>query len=219
MTDITRSSLQNEISALSKINDPFLGVVDPAEFQRNSMLWPGEKWAVVEAFESTAQDQRKVEEFRFFKQKNDGEFLPVTFFFETLNNGERVGYVYSDHHLVDDRAPIHAPDPDLTPWQNEQDVLYPYFMALKENRIEDVLLSFRTDGYFQHSNGETFNGREEMRVDFEKMLGDDGIQIKYCRVTDDGKTCVIECYMPTGRPALAIYERAGDQIKAVRICL
>ena len=205
--------------SLDRINDPFLGLVDPGTFVAGSMLWPGSGWARIEAFETTAADGRRIEEYRFFKDHQSAAFLPVAFVFETMRNSETIGYVYSDHHLVEERAGIHEPIEGLHPWQDEVDVLFSYFRALRENQLETILGFFAQDAYFQHSNGETFRGHDEIRSDFEKMMGDAGIHIQYCRVTDSGKTCVVECYMPSGRPAIAIYERTGKLLKAVRIYL
>jgi hypothetical protein len=80
---------------------------------------------------------------------------------------------------------------------------------------------FDPDGYFRHSNAETFTGRDELRTDFTKMMGNSGIRIRYCQFTDDGTTCAAEVYMPSGRPAVALYERSATpgRLHAVRIYL
>lgn len=144
--------------------------------------------------------------------------LPVAFMFEKRPDGQEVSYVYSDHHLVEQRGPILLPVEGIHPWRSDGDVLFTYFKALNGNRIEEVLDVFEPRGYFRHSNAETFTGRDELRTDFSKMMGSTGIRIKYCRFTDDGETCAVECYMPSGRPAIAVYERGQqNKLRAVRI--
>jgi hypothetical protein len=182
------------------------------------MLWPGERWSKIEPFATTASGERRLGEYRY-TPADGGPVLPVAFMFEQAAGDSRVR-VYSDHHLVEDRAPILDVVEGLHPWRDEGDVLFAYFKALNGNRLEDVLDLFETDGYFRHSNDETFRGRDGLRTDFSKMMGTSGIRIRYCRLTDDAKTCAVECYMPSGRPAVAVYERGGPgRLKAVRIYL
>jgi hypothetical protein len=51
-------------------------------------------------------------------------------------------------------------------------------------------------------------------------MGSAGIRIRYCQFTDDGTTCAAEVYMPSGRPAVATYERgSAGKLRAVRIYL
>lgn len=217
--NMARHALSEVLLKQTQINDPFLGETSPQEFKQNSMLWPSDKWAKIEAFHTTIADGLEVQEYRYYKDKNSDAYLPVAFVFAKTNTGSSIVYVYSDHHLVDDRKPILPPIADFQPWQDENDVLYSYFKALKANQLETVMSFFTQDAYFQHSNGECFIGHDEIRGDFVKMLGDDGIQIKYCRAIDNGSTCVLEVYMPSGRPAIAVYERNGELLKSVRIYL
>lgn len=215
-----RSELIDELRRQHIVNDPFLGETSPAGFETGSMLWPGERWSRVDHVFTTESGGRRLEEYRFAPADGRRGALPVALLFETLPDGRGSAIVYSDHHLVEDRAPIHPKVEDIHPWRSEEDVLYPYFQALNGNRLEAVLDLFEKDGYFRHSNDETFRGREELRVDFTKMMGQAGIKVDYCRFTDDGVTCAAEVYMPSGRPAVAVYERgAPGRLKAVRIYL
>lgn len=210
--------LKAAIRAQASVNDPFLGEGSAAAFEAGSMLWPGERWSKIEPFATTASGDRRLEEYRY-TPADGGPVLPVAFMFEQAAGGSRVR-VYSDHHLVEDRAPILDVVEGLHPWRDEDDVLFAYFKALNGNRLENVLDLFEADGYFRHSNDETFRGRNGLRTDFSKMMGTSGIRIRYCRLTDDAKTCAVECYMPSGRPAVAVYERGGPgRLKAVRIYL
>ena len=178
--------LKAAIRAQASVNDPFLGEGSAAAFEAGSMLWPGERWSKIEPFATTASGDRRLEEYRY-TPADGGPVLPVAFMFEQAASGSRVR-VYSDHHLVEDRAPILDVVERLHPWRD--------------------------------SNDETFRGRDGLRTDFSKMMGTSGIRIRYCRLTDDAKTCAVECYMPSGRPAVAVYERGGPgRLKAVRIYL
>ncbi|MCO6187597.1 nuclear transport factor 2 family protein [Rhizobium sp. L1K21] len=217
--EASRAKLIETLKALSWVNDPFSGLITPKDFE-DSFLWPGEKWDSIEESAQASADGRQVAEYRFMGPKGPKPFLPVAFVVDPAASNGPTAYVYSDHHLVDDRGPILTPVEGIKPWRSEDDVLYRYFQALNGNRLEEVLSIFDEDGYFQHSNAETFRGRDELRTDFVKMMGETGIRIQYCRFTDDGKTCVVECYMPSGRPAIAVYERGNTGgLHAVRIYL
>ncbi|MFN3550098.1 MAG: nuclear transport factor 2 family protein [Mesorhizobium sp.] len=217
-----RAQLIGKLRASQVVNDPYLGEGTPAAFEADGRLWPGDRWSVVEATGVVEADGRRFEEFRF-TPADGGKVLPVGFMFETRADGRSSAIVYSDHHLVEDRGPIHPKTPGIHPWRSGDDVLRHYFDALNGNRLEDVLDRFAEDGYFRHSNDETFVGRDRLRIDFTKMLGKSGIRVDYCRFTDDGVTCAADVYMPSGRPSVAVYERTarfdqpGHKLKAVRI--
>lgn len=219
MTTKTLEDLQRALLEQAVINDPFSGEISAAAFKAGSMLWPGDNWARVEHFHTTEADGRRVVEVRCYKDASRDDFLPVSFVFDPNALAGPTAYVYSDHHLVEDRARILEPVPGLHPWRDEEDVLFSYFQVLGENKIDDILAHFAEDSYFMHSNGGIHLGYDALRADFEKMLEGGGIRIDYCRLTDDGITCVVEAYMPSGRPAIAIYERGGSVLKAVRIYL
>jgi len=202
------------------VNDPYLGASTLSAFETGSPLWPGSGWSAVELAFVTEVGGRRFEEYRFVPADGSRDHLPVAFMFEKGADGRAQAFVYSDHHLVEDRAPILAAIDGIHPWQSEEDVLFSYFKALNNNRIEEVLDVFEEDGYFRHSNAETFTGRDGLRADFTKMMGNTGIHVRYCRFTDDGKTCAAEVYMPSGRPAVAVYERGRPgRLRAVRIYL
>lgn len=222
MVPDTRAELIGKLRRSAVVNDPCLGERTADVFEGGSRLWPGEKWAKIERINVIEAGGRRFEEFRF-TPADAGPVLPVGVMFETRVDGRSSAIVYSDHHLVEDRGPIHPKVPDIHPWRSEGDILRSYFSALNGNRLEDVLDQFAPDGYFRHSNDETFVGRDRLRVDFTKMMGSTGIRVEYCRFTDDGVTCAADVYMPSGRPSVAVYERTGryDQpghkLKAVRI--
>jgi hypothetical protein len=217
-----RTLLQTALRNAGIVNDPYLGSGSAEAFEAGSPLWPGDRWKRVERLFVTEAGGRRFEEFRFTPAA-DGPVLPVGIMFETLADGRSSAIVYSDHHLVDDRGAIHGRVPGIHPWRSDNDVLRAYFDALNGNRLDDVLDQFAGDGYFRHSNDETFLGRDRLRIDFTKMMGKAGIKVDYCRFTDDGVTCAADVYMPSGRPSVAVYERTkrfdqpGVKLQAVRI--
>lgn len=218
----TRSNFIERLRRAGIVNDMFTGETGAAAFESGSPLWPGSSaWKSVELFSTTEDGTRWLEEYRYIPADSSREALPVAFVFEVQPDGATHVRVYSDHHLVDDRAPILPVVDGIHPWKDESDVLYSYFKALNGNQLEQVLDLFDLDGYFRHSNDETFTGRDRLREDFSKMMGTTGIRIGYCRFTDDGTVCAAEAYMPSGRPAVAVYERSQTpgRLHAVRIYL
>lgn len=221
-TSDIRAELQRKLRACEVVDDPYLGNGTADAFEGGSRLWPGSDWSAIERPFVIEAAGRRFEEFRF-TPADGGPVLPVGVMFETRQDGRSSAIVYSDHHLVEDRGPIHPKVAGIHPWRSDADILRAYFDALNGNRLEDVLDQFAEDGYFRHSNDETFAGRDRLRVDFTKMMGASGIRVDYCRFTDDGVTCAADVYMPSGRPSVAVYERTGrfDQLghklRAVRI--
>ena len=217
-----RARLVDRLRASRFVDDPYLGEGTAAAFEAGSRLWPSDRWSAVELHFVTEAAGRRFEEYRF-TPADGGAVLPVGIMFETRADGRAGAIVYSDHHLVDGRGPIHERVPGIHPWRSDGDVLRAYFSALNGNRLDDVLDQFADDGYFRHSNDETFIGRERLRLDFTKMMGTTGIRVDYCRFTDDGVTCAADVYMPSGRPSVAVYERTqrydrpGNKLRAVRI--
>lgn len=217
-----RGRLIELLRRASAIDDMFTGETAATQFESGSPLWPGSsKWSSVEHFSTTEAGVRRLEEYRYVPADFSRAALPVAFMFEAQPDGTTQVRVYSDHHLVENRGPILPVVEGVHPWKDENDVLFHYFNALNGNRLEEVLDVFDTDGYFRHSNDETFIGRDRLREDFTKMMGSTGIRIGYCRFTDDGTVCAAEAYMPSGRPAVAVYERSATpgRLHAVRIYL
>ena len=220
--DDVRADLIASLRSSQVVNDPYLGEGTAAAFEAGSKLWPGESWSRIERPFVIAADSRRFEEYRF-TPADGGPVLPVGVMFETRADGRSSAIVYSDHHLVDDRGPIHPKVAGIHPWRSDGDIMRSYFSALNGHRLEEVLDQFAEDGYFRHSNDETFVGHDRLRVDFTKMMGNTGIKVDYCRFTDDGTTLAADVYMPSGRPSVAVYERTkrfdqpGGKLKAVRI--
>lgn len=217
----TVRQLAERLEKADSVNDPFIGQATAATMRNDSMLWPEHpRWTRVEATKVTEVPPRRVEEYSFFDADHpDG--LPVVVVFETSDDGT-AARVYSDHHLVPDRPPVIPAVKGLKPDLPADDVLRDYFDALPDPDPETSVRLFEEDGYIQHSNGRRYTGRGELTEDFTNMKRDSGggINIRYAQIGDDGRTLVLECFMPSGRPAVAIYERGeGHRVRAVRISL
>jgi hypothetical protein len=210
------------------IDDPITGAAAPMEVEARSLLWPhASLWARVELMQITQSAARRLEEFRFTPAaaiaglpRIHGPGLPVAMIFERSPNGASRARLYSAHELVAERAPILPVDPHLTPERGPDDILARYFPVLHSAALEATLDLFEEDGYLQHSNGETYQGRERLRIDFTRFFQSGGIRLRYCNRMDDGPRTVFEAYMPSGRPAVAVYERGlTGRIGAVRLYL
>ena len=218
--EIDKTALADRLRQQTQVNDPFMGQTTPAKMEAGSLLWPGVHWSRIVLDRVTEASGRRFEEYRFTAADGTRVDLPVAFMFAPGDAGGSQVRVYSAHELVTDRAAILPTVDSLHPWQSKDDVLHHYFVALNGNRLEELLDLFEQDGYFRHSNGETFLGRARLKEDFVKMMGASGIRIQYCLATDDGTVNAVEAYMPSGRPAVATYERGSPgRIKAVRIYL
>jgi hypothetical protein len=217
----TIQRLAQRLDEADSVNDPFIGEATAEEMRKESELWPeNPRWTRIEATGVTEIPPRRIEEYRFFDDDHP-QGLPVVVVFEA--SVDRIAArIYSDHHLVPDRPPVIPAVEGLKPDLPEGDVLHDYFKSLPDPDPEATVSLFEAAGYIQHSNGRRFTGRAELTEDFTHMKRDSGggISLRYARIGDDGKTLVLECFMPSGRPAVAIYERgAGHRVRAVRISL
>ena len=213
-------ALAGRLLTLASINDPMTGEVAPAVAAANSKLWPlASRWRSIELRTVTEQGLRRIEEYRFAPVADAAPvkifgFLPVAYVFDCDSGGRKVARVYSAHELVSDRKPILPVDTQLIPHRGGEDIFVRYFPVLHSANMEATLDLFESDGYLQHSNGETYQGRERLRVDFTRFYQSGGIKLRYCNKTDAGSITALECYMPSGRPAVAIYERGRTGLVA-----
>lgn len=228
---ISPQDLAARLSALNSVDDPVTGNAPPATMEARSPLWPSSsRWQKIERIAVTEQGGRRVEEYRFTPVEGaaqtlpagciHGQMLPVAIVFETETTGGTVARVYSAHQLVAERGPILTVDETLVPHRGSDDIMARYFPTLHSAQMEPTLDLWETDGYLQHSNGEAFQGRERLRADFTKFYANGGIKLRYCNKTDSGPRTALECYMPAGRPAVAIYERGSNgKVGAARLYL
>jgi hypothetical protein len=217
---VAPAALAARLAALATIDDPMTGNAAPAEVAARSKLWPeAARWQSIELKYVTEQGVRRVEEYHFvpaagYTPVRIFDFLPVAYVFDRDASGANVARVYSAHELVPDRKPILPVLENLVPHRGGDDIFVRYFPVLHSAAMEPTLDLFESDGYIQHSNGETYRGRERLRADFTKFYATGGIKLRYCNKTDAGPITALECYMPSGRPAVAIYERGQHGLVA-----
>lgn len=208
------------------IDDPFTGNAAPGEMQARSKLWPTpSRWQKLTLNYVTEQGSRRIEEYVFTGVPGNaltemGVDLPVAIVFETAADGSSHARVYSAHELVANRGPILAVDEMLVADRGEGDIFKSYFAALRAADIDATLATFETDGYMRHSNGKSYVGHEALQPAFVKFFATGGIKLRYCNKTDAGPITVLECYMPSGRPACAVYQRGKTgKVEAARLYL
>lgn len=216
------ADLAARLTALKRVNDPILGVVSPAEMAKASLLWPSGNWAAIEALSVAEASGRRLEEY-LFTPAPDADPLPAgitTLPVAVVYDGDSAR-LYSAHELVPSRAAILQIDPNLKTIADD-DFLSGYFDCLHRADLEGTLACFELDGYMQHSNGRRYYAPDRLREDFIGMFASNGgrIDVKFANVLDDGHVRAFECYMPSGRPAVAVYQRGvTGKIAAIRICL
>jgi SnoaL-like domain len=216
MPESARDQLIKTLRNVATVNEPTLGEVSPAEVESRGRLWPGEKWADVELVAVTQASERRLEEYRL-TPADGSEVLPLA----VMIDGDKAR-MYCAHGLVPDRAPMLSIDPAVETSPGPGDFLDGYFSHLEDANLEASLAMFEPDGYIQHSNGHRFQGPDRLRADYVTMFKANGgrIGVKFANVMDDGERRAFECVMPSGRPAVAVYERgASGKIAAIRISL
>jgi hypothetical protein len=225
---IDPDTLAERLLRQSLIDDPVCGDVPPQQVRERSPLWPdARRWSEIRLIAVTEEGPRRLEEYMFHPASGEsgvpihpGSDLPVAVMFTQRADGTRCARIYSAHQLVATRGPILPADPQLVPDRGGDDILTRYFPTLHSANLEASVALFEEDGYLQHSNGETYRGHERLRIDFTKFFQSGGIFLKYCNRTDSGPRTALEVYMPSGRPAVAVYERGrSGLVGAARLYL
>ena len=210
-------ALEARLLAVAEIDDAFTGRARPSDVAAGSRAWPtSPEWSDVRLLAVTEADGRRVDEYRY--TANDGSLQPVAVMF-TQEDGQPVARLYAQHHWTAGREPMLPVDPSIHPGHGEDDALVRYFTALAAADLEASVAAFAPDGYIQHSNGDTYQGPERLREDFTKFYQTGPIKLRYCTMTDANGICALEAIMPHGRPALAVYQRSGAGVEAVRLYL
>lgn len=210
---VEHQQLAQRLLQQSSINDPFTGAAAPSEMQARSKLWPDpSRWQQLTLKYVTEQGNRRVEEYVFtgvpgYALTEMGVDLPVAIVFDTASDGSSQARIYSAHELVQERGPILEVNANVNPTRGENDIFAHYLSALHDADLERTVASFEADGYMRHSNGKSYVGHAALRPAFTKFFASGGIKLRYCNKTDAGDITVLECYMPSGRPACAVYHR------------
>jgi hypothetical protein len=223
---VDHATLQQRLLAQASVDDPFTGKTTPANVQAGSKLWPdSSRWEKLTLHYVIEQGNRRIEEYVFtgvpgYALTEMGVDLPVSIVFEKQLDGSSVARQYSAHELVKDRGPMLAVDESLLPTRGPDDIFVAYFKALREADLDATLATFAADGYMRHSNGKSYVGLDALRPAFTKFFANGPIKLRYCNKTDAGGITVLECYMPSGRPACAVYHRTPDnKVYAARLYL
>jgi hypothetical protein len=100
------------------------------------------------------------------------------------------------------------------------DVVGQYLTAIADGDVDAAVSMFEPDGYVREPLA-TYRGGAELRKYFQGSLGDGGIGLENCAVTDDGVRCAVEynCVRWGGQAlkpqaAIAVYERGPDALLA-----
>ncbi len=211
----------------TSIDDPYTGKALSSEMEARSKLWPDEsRWQTLQLKWVVEQGNRRIEEYIFTGVPGHaltkmGVDLPVTFVFEKNSDGSSHARVYSAHELVTERGAMLSVDENLVADRGGDDILATYFQVLHEADLDSTINLFEEQGYMRHSNGEAHVGHKALRHAFTKFYESGGIKLRYCNKTDAGTITALECYMPSERPACAIYHRSNDgkKIHAARLYL
>jgi hypothetical protein len=129
---------------------------------------------------------------------------------------------YCSRWPVDGRRYIRPPILDSTQVKLG-DVVARYLAAVEAGDADKAVSTFTPNGYFREPIGvnATHRGTAELRTFFGRLLGEGGIGIAPCAVTDDGVRCAVEYnLLGWGRDSLppqaglAVYERDHDGLLA-----
>ena len=224
--NIEHQVLAQRLLQQTSIDDPFTGKVAPAEVQARSKLWPdASRWEKLTLKYVIEQGPRRIEEYVFtgvpgYALTEMGVDLPVAIVFEQQGDGRSIARLYSAHELVNGRGPMLPVDESIVPTRGADDIFVDYFHALHEADMEATVATFAEDGYMRHSNGKAYIGHDALRGAFTKFFANGPIKLRYCNKTDADGITALECYMPSGRPACAIYHRSADnKVYAARLYL
>lgn len=220
-------TLADRLKQQTTIDDPFTGKAPPSEMQARSKLWPeASRWQQLNLHWVIEQGNRRIEEYVFtgvpgYALTKMGVDLPVAVVFEKEADGSSHARVYSAHELVENRGPILPVAENFVPHRGGGDILAKYFDILHDADVGATVDIFEPEGYMRHSNGEAHRGAAALRAAFTKFYQNGGIKLRYCNKTDDGPITALECYMPSGRPACAVYHRSADgkKVHAARLYL
>lgn len=228
-TAVDPRALAARLRAQVSIDDPVTGKVAAAVVAARSPMWPEHpNWTGIRLVAVTEQGDRRLEEYLFTPGETARAGLPtfagcdqpVAIMFERQADGSSVARLYAAHGLVEDRKPMLEVVAGLQPERDRQEILAGYFHALHAADVEATVATFVADGYMQHSNGERHTGTEKLRAAFTKFFKPGPINLRYCNKTDAGDITALECYMPSGRPAVAVYHRASPhKMLAARLYL
>jgi SnoaL-like domain len=193
-------------------------------FIRDNHAWFDAHEARIETVASTWSDGRAVVELLVYVRGGDGREIvwPVAVVAESPDDLSIVFRTYCSQLPVEQRRPVRPP---ILPAgaQHPRDVVARYHVALGDGDADAIVDTFATDGYYGEPIGAHLGhrGTAELRSFFAELLGDGGIGLQHCAITDDGVRCALEynCIRWGGddlppQAGIAVYERSPDGLLA-----
>jgi ketosteroid isomerase-like protein len=189
--------------------------------------WLAGRHARTETVAATCTGRRAVVELLAHLNDEGRELAwPVAVVAESPDELSVVFRTYCSQWPVDGQR--HLRPPILTPGQSHPgDAVGRFHAALAAGDAEGVVTTFEPDGYYRDSTGPhtTHRGTAQLRAFFTARLGDGGIALEHCAVTDDGIRCALEynCVRWGGhdlppQAGIAVHERGPDGLlAAVRV--
>lgn len=192
-------------------------------FVSRNESWMADRHVSTEVVAMTSADGRAVVELLAHVEE-DGQSVawPVAVVAESPNEQSVVFRTYCSQWPVDGRRHVRPPILD-SGRVGPDGVVGRYHAALAAGDTEAVVATFAPDGYVREFVGEhsVHAGIAELRAYFAGCLGDGGIGLECCVVTDDGVRCVVEynCVrwgsqeLPP-QAGIGVYERGSDGLLA-----
>jgi hypothetical protein len=193
-------------------------------FISDNHAWFAAHRARIETVAKTSANGRVVLELVAHVTGDDGQPIawPVAVVAESPHEQSIVFRTYCSQWPIERRRPER---PAILPPGNERpgDVVGRYLAAADTGDAEAIVSAFAPDGYYREPIGphQVHRGTAELRSFFTERLGNGGIGLQYCAVTDDGVSCALEynCIRwadreLTPQAGLAIYERRPDGLLA-----
>jgi limonene-1,2-epoxide hydrolase/ketosteroid isomerase-like protein len=217
------------------VHDPRAGVVrghrQLRRFVRDNHEWLTRRHVRIERVAATQVGRRAVVELLAHLDDRDGDgprvVWPVAVVAESPDEDSVVFRTYCSQWPVDGhrhvRPPVLGPAADARPG----DVVGRYQEALRAGDADALVATFAVDGYFREPVGpqDTHRGTGQLRSFFAAYLGEGGVSVEDCAVTDDGVRCALEYNVLrwgghdlTPQAGLGVWERGPDgRLAAVRI--
>jgi hypothetical protein len=194
------------------------------KFIRDNHSWFDARNTRIETVAETSANGRVVMELLAHLTGDDGQPVtwPVAVVAESPDDLSITFRTYCSQRLLE---PHRSVRPAILPPGKEHpgDVVARYLAASDTGDAEAIVSIFAPDGYYREPIGThpDHRGTAELRSFFAEWLGQGGIGLQPCVVTDDGVRCALEynCIRWGGQPmtpqaGLAIYERRPDGLLA-----
>jgi hypothetical protein len=194
------------------------------QFIGDNHSWFAAHHARIETVATTCAGGRAVLELLAHLTGDDGQPIawPVAVVAESPHEESVVFRTYCSQWPVDGHRPVRPPI--LPPGaEHPGDVVARYLAAAETGDTAAIVNAFAPDGYFREPIGphRVHRGAGELRSFFTERLGNGGIGLQQCVVTDDGVSCALEynCIRwgeetLTPQAGLAIYERGPNGLLA-----